>query len=144
MPLASFLGYIDEDLKFGRFVNYLEVFPNYVLRDYLTKENGLYLDSTEQFELFAKLLTDKGYEADIYLYQQGQKRHISKTNEHEKSTHIIPVIRLLDGRFAATSIFNPFSFDLKNRLLRTETQQIRKEKRIAKNKLYFAQFLSTH
>lgn len=137
---AKFLGYIEEQVRFDQFIHGLDIFQDYVIKDFVTKENGNIMTSMEQFELFAILVNRKEYDADIYLYQQGNKAHISKTNEHENSNHVIPVIRLLDGRFAATSIYNPFSFDLKNRQLRTETQKARKEKRIAKCKSYFSKF----
>uniref|UniRef100_A0A914YYR5 Uncharacterized protein n=1 Tax=Panagrolaimus superbus TaxID=310955 RepID=A0A914YYR5_9BILA len=116
------------------FVAFHEVFPDLVIRDYVTKENGIIMTSFEQFELFAKILKEKGFDADIYLYQQGKKEHIWKTNVHENPKSIIPVIRLFDGRFAATSIYNCYSFDLENRLLRIETLKARKEKRIKKCK----------
>uniref|UniRef100_A0A914YMR6 Uncharacterized protein n=1 Tax=Panagrolaimus superbus TaxID=310955 RepID=A0A914YMR6_9BILA len=94
------------------------------------------MTSLEQFKVFAQILSAKEIKADVYLYQQGHRERLWKTNEHEVSKSLIPVIRLLDGRLSATSINNRFSFDLKNRILRTETQKVRREKRIAQCKAY--------
>uniref|UniRef100_A0AC34G356 Uncharacterized protein n=1 Tax=Panagrolaimus sp. ES5 TaxID=591445 RepID=A0AC34G356_9BILA len=140
--LANFLGYIDEHVKFHHFQPCLPGFPIVLIRDYIRKENGSNLTATEQFKLFSNILSTKGCNADVYLYQQGHKEAIEKTIEHENPTTIIPIVRLLDGRFAATSIYNPFTFDLKSSLLRTETQKQRKEKRIAKYKNQLSKFLT--
>lgn len=138
---AKFLGYIDEGISYSAFMPHLNDFVSSLIRDYVTKENGIVMTSIEQFELFAQIVNSKGYQADVYLYQQGHKKPLSKTNEHEFSPHFIPIVRLLDGRFAATSPYSCYTIDFKKRELRIETQKMRREKRIAKYKKLFSTWL---
>uniref|UniRef100_A0A914Z5D3 Uncharacterized protein n=1 Tax=Panagrolaimus superbus TaxID=310955 RepID=A0A914Z5D3_9BILA len=111
------------------FMKYSQDYYIFALGEYVRKENGVILTCMEQFELFAKLINEKGYKADIYLYQEGHQNHVVKTNIHEFAPSVIPIITLADGRFAA-SAFNYLTFDVKNRLLRTEIHNIYKEKKL--------------
>uniref|UniRef100_A0A914XW78 Uncharacterized protein n=1 Tax=Panagrolaimus superbus TaxID=310955 RepID=A0A914XW78_9BILA len=129
--LATFIESDLKNQKFNPFSLDMRSIALSKIRDFVTKEDGTIMNSIEQFERFAKFLNEKGYFADIFIYEPKNQQPILKTSEHENPPFIIAVVKLPDRNFAATSIYNCFIFDLKKRLLRIQPKA-RKEKKIGK------------
>uniref|UniRef100_A0AC34GJZ8 LAGLIDADG homing endonuclease n=1 Tax=Panagrolaimus sp. ES5 TaxID=591445 RepID=A0AC34GJZ8_9BILA len=81
--LADFLGYHGKESEDNPFRRYSKDFYSFGIGNYVRKDNGKVMTPIEQFNLFARILNEKGVKADCFLFQQGSKNMIAKTNENE-------------------------------------------------------------
>jgi hypothetical protein len=125
--LVYFLGYSQEQRKSNPCKKYTSEFYNFEIRDYVRKDDNTIMNFMEQFEFFAKIANEKGWKVDIFLYREGNSRPIAKSHQNKYPECILPVVKLVNGRFAAAAMNNSQVFDIKNCLLRTVTKSVLKK-----------------